>query len=237
MGVFGFLWLVMVLAGKVFIIKEDADLPTISGKLKGYRSEDEFAYEGEKVPLVTEVTRLALSPDTLEGVFSHDVAFTVQHRDGSKLVTKTLDAPFLFAKHGERIFLIVLEKKAMANNIANKMSKILFITAGSIVEAKIEPKMLKGFHEQNPEDTKVMFFDGVDIPNISKLSLYGSGLADTSLYNEYSSRGSIWYMVFKSRRYGIVVGVTRSAVVTAFSEVKGVEFLSYIREEVFPLIT
>jgi hypothetical protein len=226
----------MVLAGKVFIIKEDADLPTISGKLKGYRSEDEFAYGEQKVPLVTEVTGLALSPDTLQGTFSHDVAFEVRHRDGSKLVTKTLDAPFLFARHGERMYLIVLEKKAMANNIANMMSKILFIAAGSIVEAKIEPKTLKRFHEQNPEDTKVMFFDGVDIPNINKLSLYGSGLADTALYNEYSSRGSIWYMVFKSRRYGIVVGVTRSAVVTAFSEVKEAEFLSYIKEEVFPLI-
>jgi len=226
----------MVLAGKVFIIKEDADLPTISGKLKGYRSEDEFAYGEQKVPLVTEVTGLALSPDALQGTFSHDVAFEVRHRDGSKLVTKTLDAPFLFARHGERIYLIVLEKKAMANNIANMMSKILFIAAGSIVEAKIEPKTLKRFHEQNPEDTKVMFFDGVDIPNINKLSLYGSGLADTALYNEYSSRGSIWYMVFKSRRYGIVVGVTRSSVVTAFSEVKEAEFLSYIKEEVFPLI-
>ncbi len=227
----------MVLAGKVFIIKEEADLPTISGKLKGYRSEDEFAYGDQTVPLVTEITGLSLSPDTLQGTFSHDVAFEVRHRDGSRLVTKTLEAPFLFAKYGERVYLIVLEKKAMANSIANKMSKILFIATGSIAEAKIDPKTLKSFHEQNPEDTKVMFFDGVDIPNINKLSLYGSGLADTSLYNEYSSRGSIWYMVFKSRRYGIVVGVTRSAVVTAFSKVKEEEFLSYIRDEVFPLIS
>ncbi len=226
----------MVLAGKTFVVKEDTDLPTISGKLKGYMTEDEFAYEDQKVPLVTEITKLALTLDSLQGVFSHDVAFTVQHRDGSKLVTKTMDAPFLFAKHGERIFLIVLEKKAIANNIANILSKVLFIAAGSIVEAKIEPATLKKFHEQNPEDTKVMFFDGVDIPNISKLSLYGSGLADTSLYNEYSKHGGIWYMVFKSRRYGIVVGVTRSAVVTAFSEVKEAEFFSYIKEEVFPLI-
>lgn len=227
----------MVLAGKVFIIKEEADLPTISGKLKGYRSEDEFAYGDQTVPLVTEITGLSLSPDTLQGTFSHDVAFEVRHRDGSRLVTKTLEAPFLFAKYGERVYLIMLEKKAMANSIANMMSKILFIATGSIAEAKIDPKTLKRFHEQNPEDTKVMFFDGVDIPNINKLSLYGSGLADTSLYNEYSSRGSIWYMVFKSRRYGIVVGVTRSAVVTAFSKVKEEEFLSYIRDEVFPLIS
>jgi phosphotransferase system glucose/maltose/N-acetylglucosamine-specific IIC component len=53
---------------------------------------------------------------------------------------------------------------------------------------------------------------------------------------EYSSRGAIWYMVFKSRRYSIVAGVTRSAVVTAFSEIKEPEFLTFIREEIFPLI-
>jgi len=98
------------------------------------------------------------------------------------------------------------------------------------------PETLRRFHEANPEDTKVIFFDGVDIPNINKLSLYGSGLADTSLYNDYLSHGAIWYIVFKSRRYGIVAGVTRSSVVTSFSEIQTPEFLGYIKEEVFPLI-
>jgi hypothetical protein len=147
-----------------------------------------------------------------------------------------MEAPFQFSKDGDRILLIVLEKKRVANNIANQMSKVLFISAGNVVEAKISPETLKKYHEANPEDTKVMFFDGVDIPNISKLSLYGSGLADTSLYGEYSSHGAIWYMVFKSRRYGIVAGVTRSAVVTAFSAIQPQEFLTYIKEEIFPLI-
>jgi len=227
----------MVLAGKVFIVKEDADLATISGKLKGYRSEEEFIQGEQKIPLIVEISNLALAKDSLEGVFSQDVVFTVNHREGSKLVTKTMEAPFLFAKEGDRIYLIVLEKKKVANNIANMMSKILFISAGSILEAKIAPETLKKFHEANPEDTKVIFFDDVDIPNISKLSLYGSVLADTALYNDYCTHGNIWYMVFKSRHYGIVVGVTRSAVVTAFSEIQPPDFLTYIKEEVFPLIS
>ncbi len=226
----------MVLAGKVFRLKEEIDLTGISAKLKGYRSEEEYTYGDQTIALVKEIGKLALTSDSLSGVFTQDVAFTVAHREGERLVVKTMEAPFLFAKEGKRIYLTVLEKKRVANNMANQLSKILFLGTGSIVEAKIDPATLKKYHEANPEDTKVIFFDGVDIPNINKLSLYGSGLADTALYSEYSSHGAIWYMVFKSRRYGIVAGVTRSAVATSFSKIKEEEFLSFISGEIFPLI-
>lgn len=226
----------MVLAGKIFKVKEDVDLITISGKLKGYRQEEEFSHGDEKVTLITEIGELVLGSDHLEGTFFQDIPFTVKHRGGERLVIKTIEAPFLFQINGERILLVILEKKRTANNIANQLSKILFISTGSIVEAKILPETLRRFHEANPEDTKVIFFDGVDIPNVDKLSLYGSQLADTALYNEYLTHGTIWYIVFKSRKYGIVAGVTRNSVVTAFSEVKPREFLEYIKEEIFPLI-
>jgi len=226
----------MVLAGKVFKIKEDVDLVTISGKLKGYRQEEEFSHADEKVTLITEIGDLVLGSDYLEGTFFQDIPFTVKHRGGERLVIKTIEAPFLFQINGERMLLVILEKKRTANNIANQLSKILFISTGSVVEAKILPETLRKFHEANPEDTKVIFFDGVDIPNVDKLSLYGSQLADTALYNEYLTHGTIWYIVFKSRKYGIVAGVTRNSVVTAFSEVRPREFLEYIKEEIFPLI-
>ncbi|MBS7631996.1 hypothetical protein KEJ47_10640, partial [Candidatus Bathyarchaeota archaeon] len=224
------------LAGKVFKIKEDVDLATISGKLKGYRQEEEFTHGDEKITLITEIGELTLGSDYLEGTFFQDIPFTVWHRGGERLVVKTLEAPFLFQVDSGRLLLVVLEKKRTANNIANQLSKILFISTGSIVEAKIPPETLRKFHEANPEDTKVIFFDGVDIPNVDKLSLYGSQLADTALYNEYLNHGTIWYIVFKSRKYGIVAGVTRNSVVTAFSEVKPNDFLDYIRDEIFPLI-
>ena len=116
------------------------------------------------------------------------------------------------------------------------MSKILFINIGSIIEAKISSETLRSFHEANPEDTKVIFFDNIDIPNIEKLSLYGSQLLNTNLYNEYLSHGNIWYIVFKSKRFGIIVGITRDCVITCFSKIEPKEFINYIKEEVFPLI-
>lgn len=222
----------MVLAGKIFKVREEVDLETIYEKLKNYKYEEEV----NEVKLVREIGNLMLKSDSLEGIYFQDTPFYVKHREGEKLVIKTIEAPFLFQTYKDKLLLIVLERKRTANNIANILSKILFISIGSITEAKILPETMRRFHESNPEDTKVIFFDGVDIPNVDKLSLYGSQLADTNLYNEYLSRGTIWYMVFKSRKFGIIAGVTRNCVVTSFSKIEPKEFLEYIKEEIFPLI-
>lgn len=222
----------MVLAGKIFKVKEEIDLETIYEKLKNFRHEEEV----NGVKLVREIGNLTLKSDSLEGTYLQDMPFYVRHREGEKLIVKTIEAPFSFQMHEGKLFLVILERKRTANNIANILSKALFISIGSIVEAKISPETMRKFHESNPEDTKVIFFDGVDIPNVEKLSLYGSQLADTNLYNEYLSRGAIWYMVFKSRKFGIIVGVTRNCVVTSFSKIEPREFLEYIKEEIFPLI-
>ncbi|RLE49314.1 MAG: hypothetical protein DRJ31_05370 [Candidatus Methanomethylicota archaeon] len=226
----------MVIAGKVFIVREEVDLNTIASKLKGYRYEEVYEHEGKEIPLVTEIRDLTASASSVEGVYTQDIPVTVYHREGAKLVTKTIEAPFSFDLYDDKLFLLIVEKKRLANNIANQLSKILFISVGSIVEAKIPPETLKRFHEQNPEDTKVIFFDNVDIPNVNKLSLYGSALADTALYNEYCSHGMIWYIVYKSRKYGVIAGLTRNAVVTVFGEMSLPDFISYVRTEVYPLI-
>ena len=101
------------------------------------------------------------------------------------------------------MFLSVFDKKSRANNIANEMSKALFMSLGQIVEARIQPETLKRFHEENFEMTKILFFDDIDLPNISKLSLYGEGLGSTTLYNDYLTHGKIWYAVVKSQKYGL----------------------------------
>lgn len=226
----------MVIAGKVFLVREEVDLPTIASKLKGYRYEEVYEHEGAKAPLITEITELTASASSVEGIYTQDTALTVYHRGGSRTVLKTIEAPFSFDLYDDKLLLTVVEKKRLANNIANQLSKILFISVGSIVEAKIHPETLKRFHEQNPEDTKVIFFDNVDIPNVNKLSLYGSALADTALYNEYCSHGTIWYIVYRSRKYGVIAGLTRNAVVTVFGDMELPAFISYVRTEVYPLI-
>jgi hypothetical protein len=136
----------------------------------------------------------------------------------------------------DRLFLTVYDKKNRANSIANEMSKAVFMSLGQVVEARIDPETLRKFHEANFSDTKIIFYDQVDLPNISKLSLYGAELGNTALYSDYLTHGKLWYIVIKSSKTGYVLGVTRNCVVTGFSRMELLEFSSFIRGEIFPLI-
>lgn len=226
----------MVLAGKVFLVRENYDMDVLAEKLKAFRLETETSVEGESFKLISEVRDLTAIKNNLEGVFSFDTVFVVRQRDKITPVARTYEAPFAFDIYKDRMFLTVYDKKNRANNVANEISKAVFLSLGQVVEARIEPDILKKFHEANFEDTKIVFYDQVDLPNISKLSLYGAELGTTSLYNDYLTHGKLWYVVIKSRKYGYVVGVTRNSVVTCFSRVELPEFKSYIRGEIVPLI-
>ena len=229
----------MVIAGKLFMIegeggKGDIALRVIASKLKGFRRED----KEQGISLITEIKDLHLTGDLLFGTFVQDELAGVYHRGELIHVPRTLEAPFFFVEQADkhRVVLTIMEKKTRANNIANQLSKILFMTTSRIVEVRIEPSRFVRFHEDNFEDTKVIFFDDVDIPNVRKLSLYGSALADTSLYAEHLKHGKIWYIVLKSRRYGLVVGLTRNGVVTIFSKATKDDFINYVRDEVIGLV-
>lgn len=226
----------MVTPGKIFKLREPVSLQTLGGKLKDFKREEAFDEDPYHFTLLTEIQDLRLDGNALHGVFSQDLLTYVYHRGERIPVPRTVETFFAFNRHQDRVLLTVLEKKLRANNIANQLSEIIFITAGHIAEARIPPEVLRSFHEQNAEDTKIVFFDDVDIPNISKLSLYGSGLLNTALYNDYLRHGNVWYVVIKSKRHGHIAGVTRNGVVVIFNRVDKDEYLRYIADEVFPII-
>ncbi len=227
----------MVLAAKIFVVKEENDLPLLATKLKSFKLEQDMSVEDQSFSLVSEISDLDISKDTLQGTFSFDQVFTVNQRGKSTPMVRTYEAPFTFQLFEGRLFLTVFEKKNRANSVANEMSKALFMSLGQIVEAKIQPEVLKRFHEENFDNTKVIFFDGVDLPNISKLSLYGEALGNTTLYNDYLTHGQLWYIVFQSRRQGYTIGLTRNCIVTSFSRVDLPDFKSFVKQEIFPLIS
>jgi hypothetical protein len=220
----------MVLAGKIFILNEEISLTDIAHKFKGYKVEKK-----EEISLITEIKDIHLEED-LRANFSQDELIEVYHRGKKVSIPSTKDVPLIFSKTDERIFLIIVEKKHLANKIASQLSKILFISPDSIVEAKIPPDVFRKFHEEHFEDTKIVFFDDVDVPNVEKLSLYGSFLADTNLYHEYLKHGKVWYVVLKPKGYSSVVGVTRNCVITFFGNVNIEDFVEYAKKEIFPLI-
>ncbi|MEM3579110.1 MAG: hypothetical protein QXL54_02670 [Candidatus Bathyarchaeia archaeon] len=228
----------MVVAGKVFRLSETLTFDEIASRLEGYHVEEPYEEGDYRFTLVTEVVGLLPKPDEnmLRGVYSHDYVIHVFHRGKVAPLPRTVEALFSFSNLGDATFLTVVEKKRLANFIANKLSEILFDRVGGIVEARIPPETLREFHLKNPEDTKITFFDNVDIPNVNKLSLYGPDLVSTSLFEDYCKHGDLWYIVARAREYGYVVGITRDASVTVFNMTDKEKYLEYVVKEVYPLI-
>lgn len=226
----------MVLACKIFVADDYMPLEEAASKLKGFKVTGDYLDGEQKVELISEIKDLELRDDTLGGVFSIDTPMSVNSRGERRLVPRTFESFFRFFIYNEKLLLLVFEKKERANNVANQLSKILFLIAGRILEARIHPDTLRQYHEEHMEDAKVLFFDDVDIPNISKLSLYGSGLANTALYSEYLTHGNLWYVVVKSKKFGYVTGVTRNGIIVSFTKVEVPDLSNFVKTEIFPLL-
>ena len=227
----------MVTAGKVFRLVEPMELSDLASKLDGYRREEAYAEGDYKFTLVTEIVHLTPHENAFTGVYSHDYITHAFHRGKTVPLPRTVEALFSFAEHENRVFLTIVEKKRLANFIANKLSEIIYERFGRILVARIPPETLRDFHLKNPEDTKVTFFDNVDIPNVEKLSLYGPDLVGTALFEEYGKHGDLWYIVARSREYGYVVGLTRDASVTIFNITDKSKYLEYVTKEIYSLIS
>jgi len=226
----------MPLAAKVFEIRVDTALEEIAEKLRGYRVIEERAEEDQSFELLTEVKDLDLREDLLEGVFSRDKLIIVNQRGKRVPILKTTEARIIFRRLEDLTLLTVVQEKHFANAVASLLSHHLYLSYRAITEARISPEIMKEFHERNPEATKVIYFDDLDIPTVDKLALYGGSLKDSALYEEYLRHGSIWYIVFTVAGTNKVMGLTRNCVVTAFTRMPESEFIEYIHQIVHPLI-
>ena len=233
----------MVLVAKIFEVKEPLELGVIARKLKDFSEEEPHEHGGKRAKLTAEILDLKLEGGALTGIFSKDFVLSRYYKRGLVETLVTEEVPFLMKQAKERTFLVVLApskargvKKLLTNYVANKLSEILFIKTGAIIEVKITHEALKEIHESSPRATKLIWFDDVDIPDIGKLALAGSGLADTKLYHDYLEHGRLWYIVFEVMKRGLVIGITRNAIVTLFSKTSVEEFINFIWEEVIPVI-
>jgi len=234
----------MVLPAKIFEIQEETNLGLIIQKLKDLHEEEHYEKsDGKSVTLITEILDLSLNENLISGVFSSDFMRARYYRRQLIETPVTEEAPFWVTRFQNRTFLIVLApsvargvKKLLTNHVANKLSKVLFITSRAIVETKILHETLKDLHESNPQATRLIWFDQIDIPGVEKLCLAGTDLVDTQLYQDYLNHGQIWYVVFEAQKRGLTMGITRNSVVTLFSKSSRDELINYIKEDMLTLI-
>lgn len=226
----------MVLSAKVFEVRSELTLGQIAAKLKDLKAVEKVNEGDQEFELITDVHDLKSESTGVVGVLSRDKLIWVRQRNRKVPVIKTEDATIEFRDRGDKILLIVLQEKHFANATASFLSYQLFLDYKSIVEANIPSERMQMLHEKNPEATKLIWFDQLSYPGVEKLALAGPSLMDTPLYEEYVRNGKIWYIVYTTREGGRVFGLTRNAVVTAFTRMDESEFLDYIRNEVFTLI-
>ena len=97
----------MVLAGKVFLVRENYEMDLLTEKLKSFKIETETTVEEQEFKLVSEIRDLSAGKGTLEGTFSFDSVFVVRHRGKAVPVPRTYEAPFTFDETRGRLFLTV----------------------------------------------------------------------------------------------------------------------------------
>ncbi|MDH5362033.1 MAG: hypothetical protein OEW84_01805, partial [Aigarchaeota archaeon] len=199
----------LVSVAKIFEFREEMSLSEVAKRLKDYSVQEIFSTEEKDLELLTEIKDLQVRKNQLRGLFSRDKVVMINQRGNILPIVKTIEAPLVIHELQEKMLLSVLQEKYFANSVASVLSQILFVTFGGIVEAQIPSETLQEFHERNPDATKVIFFDDIDIPNVDRLALYGSALKDSTLYEQYLSHGKIWYVVYTSRPRGLVIGLTR----------------------------
>jgi hypothetical protein len=234
----------LVLPVKVFEIKEKVDPALLLWKLKDFREEEIYKPEsGKSLTLLTEILDLRSEKGLVAGVFSKDFMKENFFRREAVEAAVTEETPFWITASGKKAFLIVLApsvargvKKLLTNYVANKLSKALFINPQAILEVRISHETLKQLHESNPQATKLIWFDDVDIPGIEKLCLAGPDLTDSTLYHDYLQHGKIWYVVFEDQKHGIMVGITRNCVVTLFSKSSVDDFIKYVINDLIQLL-
>jgi len=226
----------LVSVTKIFEFREEMSLAEVAKRLKDYSVQEIFSAEEKDLELLTEIKDLRVRKNQLRGLFSRDKVVMINQRGNILPIVKTIEAPLVIHELQGKTLLSVLQEKYFANSVASVLSQILFVTFGGIVEAQIPSATLQEFHERNPDATKVIFFDDIDVPNVDRLALYGSALKDSTLYEQYLSHGKIWYVVYTSRSRGLVIGLTRNCVVTCFSKIDEQELVDYVEDEIFGLI-
>ncbi len=223
-----------MLAGKLFKINSDQSLAFIAEKLSSFKitREDEETH----VQLNFEFSVNSYDDNSLDGIIYYDRVIKVGTKDGFKPEVSTMKVQFFIRKIQGYNFLFILAKKPLANYLANEFSKAVFIRPGFVVEARIDPNIFLDYYNKSLEETRVAYFDQIDIPNVNVLALYGDALSQTDLFKMYQEHGLLWYIVVRAKSISQIIGLTRNCVITMFSKGTVEDIVKYAFDEVAPLV-
>jgi len=219
---------------KIFEVLPSIELGDIAAKIKDYKISEVVELDNKEVEIGTEIHDLSFEENSLKGIITESRILSITYKEKEFKVPISQDIYFEFYNYKSKIYLIIEAKKNIANYIASLFSILISTRKGMIIEVDIPPEELQKICEEKPENIKVAFFESIRIPSVKKLSLYGSELTNTELFQNYLKLGRLWYIVFEIEE-GIVIGLTRNGVIPIFSNVDTSTILRLIKERIIPI--
>lgn len=224
----------MPTAGKLFLYRESLTLPQIHDALEGWEEtwvEDPLL----DTTLRRNITLDDVHSDTLNGIFIEDGLQKNAFRGVMQAMPYTIESGFSFFLVDGAPYCVILAKKGIANNVANRLSLILHDERGAITLPVLNISAFMELYEAG-EGTKIALFDNMDIPNMNKGTLYGTNVIQTDMYGRFVNSGDPWYIVFKDKLTDYTVGLVRDGTVCIFSTVDSLGFLDYVKSDIVPLV-
>jgi len=128
-----------------------------------------------------------------------------------------------------KLFLLVPAGKKVARRVAKAISELTGVEVREAVlpSRKLEVLLAEGV-------VKLVIFDMVRIPGLRRVMLTGDAVSDTEIFKELFQACVIKYVVFEDRE-GILLGVSDSFSVVAFSRLAGEDLLELVKEKLLPL--
>jgi len=219
------------LACKVYELDEPLSASEVMARLRGFKRVKVERVEGEEVEVGIRVFNLERSVGGVRGVFEESSTLIVEYRDRRLAVPHSILTRFEFFRYRGRTLLIVLAGKRRADRIARTLSDPLGV---EILDARIPSGKLRELHERRPGSARMVVFETLRLPGVKRLTLYGDAVSDTEVYREYSSVGETRYVVFEAGG-GLVVGVSTSCTIVAFSRIEEEDFVEFVKEVIIPL--
>lgn len=217
----------MVKSGKIFMIPS-IPLEEAKDKLERWEKTVEYEDAGFKVNLIEDISKLSLSTDQLQGIYSYDHVLQNIYRGRLVHTPVTQSSKFVI---GDK-WLIVMASKMIANRIAVNLAEILNL---DVREATIWSNKIDGYLKAN-DQAKVVFFDNLDIPGVNKNTLYGEQLVQTNLFGDFKDHGDFRYVITKSTLKGWTVGIVNDGAIVLFNNVEDDEYVDFIEEEIMDLV-
>ena len=220
----------MPLTCRVYELDKFIEADELLEELRGFEEVRVEEVGGRGYEVGYRVLELERREGGVGGVLEDSRILVVEYRGEKLAVPSSSRTRFEFFTYRGRTLLIVLAGGRRARRVARLLSDHLGAEA---LEARIPPERLRRLQEEGGL-VRLVVFDMPRIPGLRRITLAGDAVTDTEPYKEYSSVSDVRYVVFEAEE-GMLVGVSTSCAVVAFSRVTVEEFLDFVKDRIVPL--